>query len=313
MATTMNMENQGTIPRPIVKSNLSLADHFLPTITIVTPNRNGGAYLEQTIRSVLDQDYPQLEYFVVDGASEDNSVEIIKKYAPRLAGWLSEPDRGMYDAINKGFARSHGEIMAYLNSDDMYAPWTLRIVSELFLQFPQIEWLTSNYPSFWTKDGTLALTYRAGGMNRGWIRSGYCLPNFGGSVIQQETTFWRRSLWERSKGCVDARYRLFGDAELWLRFSQFAEPYSVDAVLGGFRVHGAQLTRTQSEQMKTESRDIAARYGIRPHRLLGMWWGVQQKFPWRLRQKINRWLPIFSKMFFVRFDVDNSEWKVEAV
>src|SRR6267154_2378048 len=95
-----------------------------PRISIVTPSFNQGSYLEETIRSVLDQNYPNLEYVVVDGGSTDRSVEILQRYADRLAWWSSEPDGGQYAAINKGFKHTSGEIMAWINSDDKYLPWT---------------------------------------------------------------------------------------------------------------------------------------------------------------------------------------------
>src|SRR5688500_12214725 len=94
-----------------------------PRITIVTPNYNYGHFLEKAIVSVLDQQYPNLEYIIIDGGSTDNSIEIIRKYEKHLAYWISEPDKGMYDAINKGFSRATGEVMAWLNSDDTYFPW----------------------------------------------------------------------------------------------------------------------------------------------------------------------------------------------
>lgn len=103
-----------------------------PKITIVTPTFNRVHYLEDTILSVLNQNYPNLEYIIIDGGSTDGSIDIIKKYESYLAYWISEPDEGFYHAIQKGFNKSKGDIMAWLNSDDKYHPGALKIVSEVF-------------------------------------------------------------------------------------------------------------------------------------------------------------------------------------
>jgi hypothetical protein len=112
-----------------------------PKITIITPSYNQGQYLEETIRSVLLQNYPNLEYIIIDGGSSDNSVEIIQKYSNHITHWVSEPDRGQTHALNKGIALATGDILAYLNSDDYYLPGTLFKVAEYFLTFPKVDLL----------------------------------------------------------------------------------------------------------------------------------------------------------------------------
>lgn len=121
----------------------------LPKISIVTPSYNQGEFIEATINSILTQNYPNLQYIIIDGGSTDGSVEIIKKYEKYLHFWCSEPDAGQYDAINKGFARSSGEIMAWLNSDDMYCPWVFKTVADVMSDFSEIEWLTTLNPGLW--------------------------------------------------------------------------------------------------------------------------------------------------------------------
>jgi len=110
----------------------------LPKVSIITPSFNQGQFLEASIRSVLEQDYPNLEYIVVDGGSKDNSVEVIKKYADRLAWWVSEKDKGHADALNKGFSHATGEILAWLNSDDMYFPGAVSEAVAVLQSHPEV-------------------------------------------------------------------------------------------------------------------------------------------------------------------------------
>src|SRR5512139_1414374 len=110
----------------------------LPLVSIITPSYNQARFLETTIRSVLDQDYPNLEYLIVDGGSTDGSREIIQRYSDRLAWWVSERDQGQTDAINKGFARARGEILAWLNSDDTYLPGAIQGAVDFLQDHPGV-------------------------------------------------------------------------------------------------------------------------------------------------------------------------------
>lgn len=122
-----------------LKTNQSPDSYVLPKITIITPSYNQGQYIEQTIQSVIAQNYPNLEYIIIDGGSTDNTVEIIKKYEQHLAYWVSEPDRGQTHAINKGLVKATGDIIAYLNSDDYYLPHTFFEVAEHYNRFPDVD------------------------------------------------------------------------------------------------------------------------------------------------------------------------------
>lgn len=209
-----------------------------PKISIVTPSFNQGEFIEQTIQSVLEQDYPNLEYLIIDGGSTDQSVEIIKKYEEYLAFWVSEKDEGHYHAINKGFAKCTGEIMAWLNSDDMYTPWALKTVASAFMQFPQINWVTTLNQLIFDDCGLCADVKKIPGYSRSAFLDGRYTStkssNFG--FIQQESTFWRRSLWEAVDG-LRCRFRLAADYDLWGRFFQNDNLWGLSSPLAGFRFH----------------------------------------------------------------------------
>lgn len=239
----------------------------LPTISIVTPSFNQGKFLDDAMRSVLTQGYPNLEYVVMDGGSSDCSVEVIRKYEDRLIYWESQPDQGQYDAINRGFARTTGGIMAWLNSDDMYTPLTFSLVADIFASFPQIEWLTSMHPVTWDAHGQAVKIDFTGGFSRQSFEKGGNFPgkgSHGRRWIQQESTFWRRSLWERAGGRLDTSLQLAADFELWARLFQHADLYGVNVQLGGFREHGDQLSVHRREQYMHECEETLRSYGRWP-------------------------------------------------
>lgn len=237
-----------------------------PRFSIVTPSFNQGEFLEETICSVLDQAYPDLEYVVMDGGSSDNSVEVIQRYAGHLTYWTSGKDSGHYDAIVKGFAYTSGDVMAWINSDDKYTPWAFSVVAEIFATFPHIEWLTTAYPLVWDRHGrAVECSYRGGFDRRAFMR-GANLPQgrwHGGAFIQQESTFWRRSLWERAGATID-NSTIAGDFELWARFFGHAALHTVKAPLAGFRVHGDQISVQRGAEYLAASEAILVRYGGHP-------------------------------------------------
>lgn len=221
-----------------------------PKLSIVTLSYNQGEYLEQTILSVLNQEYPNLEYIIIDGGSTDNSIEIIKKYEHKLAYWVSEKDNGMYDGIQKGFEKSTGEIMAWINSDDCFHAKSFFVVSEIFTQLQKIEWLQGT-PSVIDESGRIVTVYDY----RRWTLYDFLTNDK--HFIQQESCFWKRSLWERAGGKLDISLKYAGDFALWLSFFDFAELYCTNTILGGFRMRSKnQLSIEKLNEYKAEAKKL---------------------------------------------------------
>jgi glycosyltransferase involved in cell wall biosynthesis len=183
-----------------------------PTVSIITPSFNQAAYLEQTLCSVLEQSYPHIEYLVVDGGSTDASPAIIQRYAGRLAWWVSEPDHGQAEGINKGLQRASGEIIAWLNSDDLYTPGAVAQAVEMLRVNPQAGLVYSDVNAI-NGAGELINIMRY---------ADWQLPNLMQfNIIGQPGVFMRRSLLEQA-GYLDANYHFLLDHHLWLRMARLA-------------------------------------------------------------------------------------------
>lgn len=223
---------------------------MFPRISIVTPSFRSAAYIESTIQSVISQQYPNTEYIVIDGAG-DETASILGKYEQHLAYWCSEPDKGQYDAINKGFARATGDILCWLNSDDMLLPRALFVVGEIFSQFPAIDWVSTLCPANWDANGYLCGFSRTPGFNKQAFLDGLFLPGVRsrGYWVQQESTFFRRSLWE----CIGAKlpdYSLAGDFALWCAFYRQADLVGIDYPLAGFRLVAGQRSEAMTQYQR---------------------------------------------------------------
>ena len=187
-----------------------------PLVSIITPSYNQTQYLEETIRSVLDQDYQNLEYIIIDGGSDDGSVDIIQRYADRLAFWASEKDQGQTDAINKGFARASGEILAWINSDDTYLPSAISEAVEFLGAHPQAGMVYGD-ANLIDNNGDKIGKFPAHQTDYKHLRRGYV-------HIPQQATFFRADLWQQV-GPLDPSFYFAIDYDLWVRISRVAPIY----------------------------------------------------------------------------------------
>ena len=229
-----------------------------PLVTIVTPSFNQAKYLEETIQSVLAQDYPNIQYIIIDGGSTDGSVEIIRKYQDQLAFWVSEKDQGQTDAINKGFARAKGEILAWLNSDDTYLPNAISEAVEFLRTHPEIG-LVYGDTNFIDAVGQIIGRFNA-------QQSSYKRLRRGGVYIPQQSAFWRADLW-RQVGSLDPSFYFAMDYDLWVRLAKISGIRYVPKVWANFRLHGDAKTiaadeRCWPEMLRVHRRDGGGRFSI---------------------------------------------------
>ncbi len=221
-------------------------DSSKPLVSVITPSYNQADFLEDTIKSVLAQDYPAIEYLIIDGGSTDGSVDIIRKYKSELEWWISEPDEGQAAAINKGMMRAKGEIVAWLNSDDLYLPGAVsRAVAE-FQSHPQLGLVFGN-----------AVTIDADGCPiRELIFPDWQLEDLiGFRIICQPAVFMARELYEQVAG-LDLNYHFMLDHHLWIRIASLAPIQHIPSMLAAARHHVAAKNVSQAAAFGRESLEI---------------------------------------------------------
>jgi glycosyltransferase involved in cell wall biosynthesis len=230
-------------------------------ITVVTASYQQANFLEETIRSVLLQGYPNLEYIIVDGGSTDGSVDIIRKYEKHLAWWVSEKDRGAADAIAKGLRQASGTVLAWLNSDDVYRPGALRTVSDAFQSGNSPDVVYGN--TYWIdKTGKVLAEKR----QTPFSKFGYL---YGGADLQQPATFWTRAAYEKAGG-LDPSFRAAFDTDLFFRLVQTGARFQhIPEFLAGFRVHPGQISDSLLETCRQELNALRSRHLQYPVNSLG--------------------------------------------
>jgi len=254
-----------------------------PLVTIVTPSFNQAHFLEETIRSVLAQDYPNLEYIIVDGCSSDGSQEIIERYADELAWWVSEPDQGQTDAINKGFGRAEGDILAWLNSDDTYQP---HAVSEAvaYLQAHSEAGMVYGDANLIDASDQIIGKFPARQTDYQRLRRGYV-------HIPQQAAFFRASLW-RQVGPLDPSFYFAMDFDLWVRLAKLAPLHYYPRVWANFRLHQSGKSLISDDRCWPEM--------LRVHYREGGSWFSPIVFKAKIRPLLYAWLPLRLRLWLRR-------------
>lgn len=256
----------------------------LPLVSVITPSYNQAQFLEETICSVLEQDYPRLEYIVVDGGSTDGSVEVIRRHAPRLAGWVSEPDRGQTEAINKGFAMATGEIFAWLNSDDTYLPGAISEAVDFLNAHPKIG-LVYGDAHLIDEGGRVIGDFPARQTDYRKLRRGYV-------HIPQQAAFFRAELWRRV-GPLDPSFFFAMDYDLWVRLARIAPLQYIPRPWANFRLHGEAKSVAADDRCWPEM--------VRVHRREGGSWVSWLVFKAMVRRVFYAWLPLSTRLWLRRF------------
>jgi len=235
-------------------------------ISIVTPTLNPGILLERNLRSLVLQT-AEFEHIVQDGGSSDSTADLVARYAGQYpVRFYQEKDSGIYDGVVRGMAKARGDILAWLGADDFYLPWTLSTVQQVFARHPEVDWIIGIPTSGYNQNQVVKVNGLAPVYLRCLIRWGWCCSGRLGN-LQQESMFWRRSLWEKSEApSILAGYKLAGDYHLWKAFAEHAQLWTVSSVLAVFSTSPTQASRRYMSKYLEEM-------GPHAHGARAAWWG----------------------------------------
>ena len=270
--------------------------------TIVTPVFNGERFIRETIESVISQAGSfEIEYFIIDGKSQDQTITICETYKKRLEEktypincnsvsltCVSEPDQGMYDAINKGFQRGTGDIYAYLNADDTYVQHTFEAVANIFSRNTEVQWL-KGVTTVISETGTVLQRLPFQGYHQDWVQKG--IYGREAYFIHQDSVFWRAGLWQKA-GPIDHRYRFAGDYDLWRKFAAVTPLYSVDLDFSCFRKREGQLSQQMEKYRHEQDQIIPKTKTWEKQRITAFFW-AKNHFP--------AWKWVFKRLFCLIF------------
>jgi len=248
------------VSKPLFDEKVILKkDLNYPKISIVTPSYNQAQFLEKTILSVLNQNYPNLEYIIIDGGSTDGSLEVIKKYEKHLTYWVSEKDKGQADAINKGFQKSSGEILAWLNADDLYLPNTLLKIKEAFQKHRETQFIYGHSALVDKKDNIIRICYTVPQTYHSYIY------DRGGNIFQG-TVFWKKDIFYKHGG-IDSKLYFAMEYKLFDNFFKHERGIFLNDILAAYRIHKEAKSSTVDKELVEKEfnniRDIKANIILR--------------------------------------------------
>jgi glycosyltransferase involved in cell wall biosynthesis len=281
-----------------------------PSLSIVTPCYNQVEFVATTIQSVASQNYPALEYIVVDDGSTDGSAEVLQQNKQSISRIITQPNRGFGETLNTALNQTTGEIMAWINSDDYYLPGAFAAVSRVFADCPEVNWIVGASLIAY-RDGNPRSIHAPKGFAKSLFFSGRYLgghPGWSGEWIPQESVFWRRSLWEAAGARFLPERKQYGDFELWSRFWGHGDLHVLPVPLAVYRYHAEAYTAQKGDSSTEPCRKIIETTGLGNYRPWQMHW---QGRLCRVSNLITRYFGEPAKV--LRFDQSANKWKPETI